>query len=144
MVSQELLSSLIGRVPEFRKSVLVYSGYTLSSVGRAVACNAYHSIGQRLARWLLMTQDHVGADEFSLTHDLLSQMLAATRPRVSLAAGRLRAQHIIDYRRGQVKVLDRARLELLTCECYEIIKKERSTLPWAGNVVPISSRSRAA
>jgi len=130
MVSQATLSSLMGKAVELRKAVLAYAGFTLNVVGRSIACNAYHSLEQRLARWLLTTHDHVDADEFPLTHEMLSQMLGATRPRVSLAAGRLRKGRIIDYRRGQVTILDRARLEERSCECYQSTYRALRTLPW--------------
>ena len=71
------------------------------------------------ARWLLFAHDCAGKDEFRLTHEVLSAMLAATRPRVSQAAAKLKAGGIIDYRRGTVRILDRARLEAVSCECYE-------------------------
>ena len=62
--------------------------------------------------------DRAGSDEFRLTHEALSHMLTATRPRVSQAAARLKADRIIDYRHGVVRILDRERLEAMSCECY--------------------------
>ena len=114
-----------------REAILLYAGFALNVVGRSVACNSYHSIVERLARWLLMTHDRVGRDELSLTHDMLSQMLTATRPRVSLAAGKLRAMQVIDYQRGVVRILDRKRLEQVSCECYEANRRYLQLLPWA-------------
>jgi CRP-like cAMP-binding protein len=106
----------------FRKALFGYTAFRLHLATRSVACNSFHSIGQRLARWLLFAHDRAGADEFSMTHEALSAMLAATRPRVSEAAARLKGQGIIDYRRGKVRILDRARLEAASCECYEETK----------------------
>lgn len=103
----------------FRKALFGYTGYTLHIATRSVACNAFHSIVQRLARWLLFAHDRAGRSEFHLTHEVLAAMLAATRPRVSQAAGKLKADGIIDYRRGRVRILDRARLESVSCECYQ-------------------------
>jgi CRP-like cAMP-binding protein len=71
-----------------------------------------------MARWLLFVHDRVGKSEFRLTHEALSAMLAATRPRVSQAAARLKSQGIIDYRRGNMRIVDRTRLEAIACECY--------------------------
>jgi CRP-like cAMP-binding protein len=107
----------------FRKALFGYTGYTLHLANRSVACNSYHSIVQRLARWLLFAHDRAGNNDFYLTHEALSAMLAATRPRVSQAAGRLKADGIIDYRRGKVRILDRQRLESVSCECYEETKR---------------------
>ena len=115
-----------------REAVVIYAGFALTVVGRSVACNSYHSIVERLARWLLMMHDRVEGRELALTHDMLSQMLAATRPRVSLAAAKLRTMQIIDYQRGVVRVLDRKRLQQTACECYEAGRKyEQQLLPWS-------------
>lgn len=102
----------------FRRALFGYTGFCLHMASRSVACNSFHSIVQRLARWLLFTHDRAGSDEFRLTHELLSSMLAATRPRVSQAAARLRAEGMIAYRHGRVRILDRASLEAMSCECY--------------------------
>lgn len=102
----------------FRKALFNYAAFSLLVSNRAVACNSFHSIVQRAARWLLFAHDRAGKDEFQLTHEVLSSMLAATRPRVSQAAAKLRAEGIIDYRRGKVRILDRERLEKASCECY--------------------------
>ncbi|HYN13451.1 MAG TPA: Crp/Fnr family transcriptional regulator [Burkholderiales bacterium] len=103
----------------FRKALFGYTDFCLHLASRSVACNSFHSIAQRLARWLLFAHDRAGRNEFHLTHELLSAMAAATRPRVSQAAARLKAEGIIDYRRGKVRILDRKRLEAVSCECYE-------------------------
>jgi CRP-like cAMP-binding protein len=103
----------------FRKALFGYTAFRLDLASRSVACNSFHSIVQRLARWLLFAHERAGKNEFHVTHELLSAMLAATRPRVSQAAGRLKAEGIIDYRRGRVRILDRKRLEAVSCECYE-------------------------
>jgi CRP-like cAMP-binding protein len=102
----------------FRRALFVYSAFRLHLTSRTVACNSFHSIVQRLGRWLLFMQDRVGRSDLRLTHEALSAMLAATRPRVSQAAARLKADGIIDYRRGALRILDRARLEAIACECY--------------------------
>ena len=129
-VPLDVLAELLARDAELRNAMLVYAGFRLNVLGRSVACNAYHSIVERLARWLLLTQDRIGRDEVPLTHEMLSQMLAATRPRVSLAAAKLRASGIIDYRRGLFRILDRERLERAACECYEATKANHKNLPW--------------
>jgi len=112
-------------------AMLAYAGYALHVVGRSVACNSYHSIVERFARWLLTMHDRVDRGELALTHDMLSQMLTATRPRVSLTAAKLRGMKIIDYRRRTIRILDRKRLEELSCECYEANRRYMELLPWA-------------
>jgi CRP-like cAMP-binding protein len=104
---------------DFRKALFGYTAFRLHLVSRSVACTSFHSISQRLARWLLFAHDRAGTDEFHLTHEALSAMLAATRPRVSQAAAKLKDAGIIDSRRGKVRILDRQRLEAVSCECYE-------------------------
>ncbi|HEY3074629.1 MAG TPA: Crp/Fnr family transcriptional regulator [Burkholderiales bacterium] len=91
-----------------REAILLYAGFALNVVGRSVACNSYHSIVERLARWLLMTHDRVERDELSL-----------------------RAMQVIDYQRGVVRILDRKRLEQVSCECYEANRRYLQLLPWA-------------
>ncbi len=125
-----VLADLLDRDAALRKAMMLYVGFRLNVVGRSVACNAYHSIEERLARWLLLTQDGIQGDEVPLTHEILSQMPAATRPRVSLAAAKLRRLGIIDYRRGLFRILDRKRLEKTACECYEATRAHREILPW--------------
>src|SRR5262249_37537077 len=102
----------------FRRALFGYSAYRLHLASRTVACNSFHSILQRLARWVLIVHGRVGKGDFRLTHEGLSAMLAATRPRVSQAAARLKGDGIIDYRRGTIRIVDRARLEAIACECY--------------------------
>jgi CRP-like cAMP-binding protein len=124
------MAELLQHHRALRDAVFVYAGFALNVVGRSVACNSYHSIVERLARWLLNLHDRVGRDHLALTHEMLSQMLAATRPRVSLAAAKLRSLHTIDYQRGVVRILDRKRLEQEACECYEATRRYRQLLPW--------------
>lgn len=103
----------------FRRALFGFTGFCLHMASRTVACNSFHSIVQRMARWLLFSHDRAGREDFRLTHEALSHMLTATRPRVSQAAGKLKAHGIIDYRHGVVRILDRARLESMSCECYQ-------------------------
>jgi CRP-like cAMP-binding protein len=122
-------------VIEFRKGgklrdLLLRYTYTLfTQVAQTAACNRLHSIEQRLARWLLLTQDRVNSDEFVLTQDFLSRMLGVRRAGVSVAANTLRQAGLIDYRRGTMMVLDRAGLEAYSCECYRIVKAEYDSYP---------------
>ena len=101
-----------------------YSHSVLTQVTQCAVCNQFHSLDARLARWLLMTHDRMGEDEFQLTHEFLSNMLGVRREGVSLAAGDLQKRKLIRYSRGRLKVLDRAGLEATSCGCYEIIRGE--------------------
>jgi CRP-like cAMP-binding protein len=86
-------------------------------------CNRLHNIEQRLARWLLITQDRVDSAALAITHDFLATMLGRDQPTVSLAAGILQNKQIIEYTRDAVQILSRTKLEDCTCECYEIMQQ---------------------
>jgi len=92
-------------------------------LARRAACNRLHNIEQRLARWLLITQDRVDSPTLAITHDFLATMLGTERPSVSLAAGVLQNKQIIEYTRGAVQILSRTKLEACACECYEVIQQ---------------------
>src|SRR5262249_15050365 len=99
-----------------------YIAFSLRSAYQAVACNALHSAEERMARWLLTTQDRVGQSDFLLTQEFLAQMLGVRRQTIQLVAGTLQTAGLISYRRGSIRVLDREGLEAASCECYGIIK----------------------
>jgi len=98
----------------------------LTQVTQSAVCNQFHSVDARLARWLLMTHDRMGGDEFQVKQQFLSNMLGVRREAVSMAAGDLQKRKLIRYTRGHLKVLDRAGLEATSCGCYEIMKQESS------------------
>jgi CRP-like cAMP-binding protein len=95
-----------------------FSHAFVSAIMQFTACNAVHSVEQRLARWLLMAQDRMGAAEFPLTQEFVAMMLGATRPTVTIVAGTLQKAGLITYHRGRVAILDREQLESASCECY--------------------------
>jgi CRP-like cAMP-binding protein len=88
--------------------------------GQSVICTARHTIQQRCARWLLMAHDRAGSDTFELTHITLARMLDVRRAGVTEAALTLKQAGLIDYKRGEITVLDRAGLEAAACECYGV------------------------
>ena len=101
-----------------------YSHSVLTQVTQSAVCNQFHSVDARLARWLLMTHDRMGDDEFQLTQEFLSHMLGVRREGVSIAAADLQRRKLISYTRGRLKILDRPGLEATSCGCYEIIRDE--------------------
>ncbi|MGH9930634.1 MAG: Crp/Fnr family transcriptional regulator [Pyrinomonadaceae bacterium] len=101
-----------------------YSHSVMTQIAQVAVCNQFHSVDARLARWLLMTHDRVGDDEFQITQEFLSHMLGVRREGVSMAAGDLQKRKLIRYSRGHLQVLDRAGLETTSCGCYEIIRDE--------------------
>ena len=108
------LSTLVGR----------YLQALFAQISQSAGCNRLHTTEQRLSRWLLMSHDRVGTDEFLITHEFLGQMLGSQRATVTLSAGLLQAAGLIRYHRGRVTVLERAGLEATSCECYEVIRAE--------------------
>ena len=104
--------------PALLRCLLRYVHVLKLQLTSAAGCLRYHLIGQRLARWLLMSQDRAHADHFHVTHDFLSYMLGVRRVGVTMAAGVLQRELLIRYRRGDMQVLDRAALELRACSCY--------------------------
>lgn len=101
-----------------------YTHSLLAQAFQSAICNRFHTVDVRLARWLLMTCDRAGADEYQVTQEFMSNMLGVRREGVNKAANFLQKQEFISYRRGQVKINNRAGLEALCCECYRIIKDE--------------------
>ncbi len=101
-----------------------YVSAIFAQISQSAACNRLHSNEERLSRWLLMSHDRVGRDEFPITHEFLGQMLGSRRATVSLSAGALQGAGLIRYHRGRVTIIDRAGLEDFTCECYGVIKEE--------------------
>jgi CRP-like cAMP-binding protein len=97
-------------------------------VAQTAACNRLHDVEQRLARWLLMTQDRVDSGTLLITHDFLATMLGTDRTSVSLAAAVLQRKKLIQYTRGAVKILNRKKLEESACECYAVIQQYNGKL----------------
>lgn len=95
---------------------------------QSAACNRKHSVEARLARWLLMSADGIGADGVAITQEFLSTMLGVRRPGVTTSAIRLQQEGLIAYTRGFVQILDRQRLEQTACECYAVVKDEYARL----------------
>ncbi len=93
-------------------------------ISQAVACNRLHSGEERLSRWLLMSHDRVGCDDFAVTHQFLGQMLGSARSTVSRSAAFLQSAGFIRYHQGRVTIVDRTGLESVACECYRVIQAE--------------------
>lgn len=101
-----------------RKLIHNYLYVLIQQLAQTGACNNYHEVKQRLARWLLMTQDRTNSDHLQLTHQFLAKILGVRRSAVTIAAGYLQRQGIISYNRGQINILSRSSLENSSCQCY--------------------------
>jgi CRP-like cAMP-binding protein len=102
-----------------------YTHSLLAQISQTATCNRFHKVDALLARWLLMTHDRLGSDEFRLTQKFLSDMLGVRREGVTVAARTL--QQMVSYVRGQITILNRAGLETAACKCYQIVKMEMLT-----------------
>jgi len=108
----------VDRRGAFHELMAHYAQALFGFVAQSTACNAIHSVEQRLARWLLMALDRMGSDEFPLTQEFAAMMLGASRPTVTVVAGTLQRAGLIKYRHGHVTIVDRENLEAASCECY--------------------------
>lgn len=114
----------VDRPGAFSDLVHQYLSALFGQISQAAACNRLHTNEERLSRWLLMSHDRVGVDDFAITHEFLGQMLGSRRATVTLSAGILQAAGLIRYHRGHVSILDREGLESVACECYGSIRRE--------------------
>ena len=101
-----------------------YTQAQLTQTSQTAACNCFHLVEERLARFLLSVHDRTAGDELPLTQDVISQMLGVRRSGITVAAGKLQEAELIAYTRGQIRILDRVSLEAASCECYEVTKAE--------------------
>jgi CRP-like cAMP-binding protein len=105
-----------------RQALFRYTYALMAQISQTAACNRFHEAEARLARWLLMTRERVGSDEFPLTHEFLAHMLGLRREGVTEAASALKRGGLIDYRRGKIQILDTKGLKASSCSCYQTIK----------------------
>jgi CRP-like cAMP-binding protein len=108
--------------------LLRYTQALLTQMAQTAVCNRHHSVDQQLCRWLLLSLDRLPSAELAMTQELIANMLGVRREGVTEAAGKLQKLGVITYRRGKITVLDRARLEKLSCECYAVVRKETDRL----------------
>jgi CRP-like cAMP-binding protein len=117
------LQNTLESAPHLQLMLSRYAAIRGMQVAQTAACNRLHGIEQRLARWLLMTQDRINSGSLPITHDFLATMLGTDRPSVSLAARVLQKKKLIEYIRGAVKIVNRKALEKSACECYAVIRQ---------------------
>jgi CRP-like cAMP-binding protein len=123
----------IGRWVRFRDMMMRYSHAYIVMSTQCTACNGLHSVEERCARWLLMSQDRAGSNTFTISQEYLAAMLGVRRATVTIVAGAFRRAGLIDYKRREMTILDRPRLEETTCECYDLIRSTfERVLPSAG------------
>jgi CRP-like cAMP-binding protein len=105
-----------------QQALFRYTYALMAQISQTAACNRFHEAEARLARWLLMTRERVGSDNFPLTHGFLAHMLGLRREGITEAASALKRRKLINYHRGKIEVLDVRGLKASSCSCYQIVK----------------------
>ncbi len=123
-VDGEVLRGILRQCPELEMQLQQFSQISGLQTTQLAACNRLHEVNERLARWLLMSADRVGSNSLLLTQEFLSNMLGTRRSSVTVAAGILQKAGLIAYTRGDVKIIDRLKLEEAACECYGIMRRQ--------------------
>lgn len=108
--------------PALRKELFLFTHKLMIQVAQTAACNNFHSLQNRMARWLLMTHDRVDSDDFPITQEFLALMLGVRRVGITLASGILQGLGLISSKRGTITILDRKGLEAEACTCYKVVQ----------------------
>ena len=114
--------------PGIRSLLLRYTQALIAQMAQTAVCNRHHSIDQQLCRWLLLSLDRLPGNNLTMTQELIANMLGVRREGVTEAAGKLQKLQVINYKRGHITVINRAKLEKLCCECYAVVKSETDRL----------------
>ena len=124
----QYLRTEFNRSGSFQHVLLRYTQSLITQMAQTAVCNRHHSVDQQLCRWLLLSLDRLPSNELVMTQELIANMLGVRREGVTASAGKLQDANVIEYRRGHIKVLDRKKLERMSCECYEVVRKESERL----------------
>jgi CRP-like cAMP-binding protein len=124
----QLLKDEFNRHADLQVLMLRYTQALITQMAQTAVWNRHHSIDQQLCRWLLLSLDRLGSSELTMTQELIANMLGVRREGVTEAAGKLQRLGVIAYHRGRIEVLDREKLEGLSCECYAVVRKETDRL----------------
>jgi CRP-like cAMP-binding protein len=117
-----------GRHGTMQGLLLRYTQALITQMSQTAVCNRHHTVNQQLCRWLLLSLDRLSSNVLVMTQELIADMLGVRREGVTDAAGKLQKLRVIQYARGEITVLDRAKLEQLSCECYAVVKTETDRL----------------
>jgi CRP-like cAMP-binding protein len=128
MLTTEAFLAVLPNLPALHLLLTRYALVRFAQVAQSAACSAFHSLGERCARWLLETYDRVGRNEFSLTQDFLAAMLGVHRPTVTVALGMLQQAGLISTARGRIRILNPGGLVAAACECYRVVAAEAERL----------------
>jgi len=120
----DVLKQLVRQCPQLSQQLHRFSQQLAMQTTQIAACNRLHEVEERLARWILMTQDRLLSDTLPLTQEFLGQMLGTRRSSVTVSAGILQKAGLISYSRGNVTILNRKKLEAAACDCYGIVQRQ--------------------
>jgi CRP-like cAMP-binding protein len=118
----ECIKQEFARAGGFQKAIFSYTNSRLSQLSQRAVCNGRHTLQQRLCTWLLMVRDRTTEEQLPLTHELIAMQLGARRAGVTNACNTLKDCGILGYRRGSIRILNRALLEAAACECYGALR----------------------
>lgn len=127
-IKGEQLGEAVQKSHKLEDHLLRYTHAVLTQITQSAVCNRFHSVEERLCRWLLIARDRLSDDHIALTQESISHMLGTTRTGVTMAAGRLQDAGLIHYRRGKIRLMDMPRLRKMACECYELVKESIDVL----------------
>ena len=127
-INARVMRSLFMQYIQLQDIMLLHTQALIAQISQTTACNRFHTIDQRLARWLLEAQERAGMNQIYLTHEFMSNMLGVRRTGVTVAAQKLQDEEIIRYRRGHIEIIDRQKLEDNACECFCTVKAEYDRL----------------
>jgi CRP-like cAMP-binding protein len=133
-IDAEALEKLLPRCPQLQRELHRFGQRLAMQSTQIAACNRLHDVEERLARWLLMSRERIGSDKMPLTQEFLGQMLGTRRSSVSVAASMLQKAGMITYTRGNVTIVDQAKLEDAACDCYEVIQRQLAN--WSAESQP--------
>lgn len=123
-VAAEVVEKRIADSDAFRDVCMSYTQVLLAELSQNAICNRLHSVEQQVSRYLLRSYESLGTHKFSITHQQMADALGVRRESISVAARGLQDRGLIEYARGNVKLLDRAGLIATTCECYEAVRDQ--------------------
>jgi CRP-like cAMP-binding protein len=127
-ISTPLLKTIAAQSAEISRLLLRYKEALSAQVQQTAACNALHSVEERMARWLLQALDRCDDGELAVTQDFLSQMLGVRRTTVTIVARKFQYDGLIRYRRGRIVVVNRSELQKLACECYATCRRRSEAI----------------
>jgi CRP-like cAMP-binding protein len=127
-LTRQRLKDEFNRHGDLLHVLLRYTQSLITQMAQTAVCNRHHSLDQQLCRWLLLSLDRLSSNQLDMTQELIANMLGVRREGVTMAARKLQALGVIKYARGRITVLDRPKLEELSCECYAVVKMESDRL----------------